>query len=117
MKKKFNSGQALVEFVIILPISIFMLFSMIDLGRILYYKNKLESQLEDVVLLYLSDTNRNIKEDLQKIDLDLELEINKDSSFLEFQLTKTIDIITPGLNWFFHSPYSIEAKRVVANEP
>lgn len=114
MKKRCNAGQALVEFVIILPISIFILFSMIDLGRILYYKNKLESQLEDVVVLYLSDSNRNIKEDLQKMDF--ELEINKDNAFLEFQLTKTMDIITPGLNIFFPSPYSVTTKRVIANE-
>ena len=37
MNKK---GQALVEFIIILPVFIFMLLAMIDIGKILYFNNK-----------------------------------------------------------------------------
>ena len=49
MNKK---GQALVEFVIILPIFIFMLLAIIDIGKIIYLQNNLESQLSRVVELY-----------------------------------------------------------------
>ena len=50
MKNK--KGQALVEFVIILPIFIFMLLSIIDIGKIIYFRNQLVSELNEVVDLY-----------------------------------------------------------------
>ena len=37
-------GQALVEFVIILPIFIFMLLSIMDIGRIIYFQNEMVSE-------------------------------------------------------------------------
>ena len=49
MNKK---GQALVEFIIILPVFIFMLLAMIDIGKILYFNNKIESKIDDVITMY-----------------------------------------------------------------
>ena len=44
-----SKGQALVEFVIILPIILMILFIIIDFSNIFYQKNHLESTLNDVV--------------------------------------------------------------------
>lgn len=50
MKK--NSGQALIEFVIILPIILIILLYMIEFGRITLKKYELESNMELITELY-----------------------------------------------------------------
>ena len=44
-----RKGQALVEFVLILPIFILILFAVIDFGMILNKKNELENNSVDIV--------------------------------------------------------------------
>ena len=46
--KKNKNAQALVEFVLILPIIIMIIFIIIDFSNILYQKNHLEGTLSDV---------------------------------------------------------------------
>ena len=67
MNKK---GQALVEFIIILPVFIFMLLAMIDIGKILYFNNKIESKMDDVITMYENKyqyevIKKSISKDLQ----------------------------------------------------
>lgn len=114
MNKK---GQALVEFVIILPIFIFMVLATIDIGKILYFSNKLENKMDDVISMYennnaYEDIDKNLESDIKKTNL----EIKQEEKFVEFIITKKVDVITPGLNLIFDNPYEIEAKRVVYNE-
>lgn len=45
MNKK---GQALIEFVLILPIFLMILFVIVDFGNLLYSKNKLQNQSTDI---------------------------------------------------------------------
>ncbi len=117
MKNKKNSGQALVEFVIILPIFISMILACIDLGKILYFKNGLESKMDDVITSYATIKNNNEITKKLKLNEDrISLNIKKDSEYIEFQLEKELDIITPGLNLIFSNPYQIIAKRVIYNE-
>ena len=114
---KEQKGQALVEFVIILPIFIFMIFTIIDLGKILYVKNNLENKITDVVQMY--QKNNNDQETIEKLELDkekIQLKITKDNQYITFYLKKKTEIITPGLNLIFKNPYYIETKRVIYNE-
>ena len=53
MNKK--RGQALVEFVVILPIFIFFLFAMIDFGKMIFIKNQLESEMDEVIEEYKNE--------------------------------------------------------------
>ena len=46
-----RKGQTLVEFVIVLPIFLIILFYVIDFGRIIYSKNRLENSLNDIIFL------------------------------------------------------------------
>ena len=48
MLKRNNKGQALVEFVIILPIIIMILFVVIDFAFVFYNKNSLEGVMDNV---------------------------------------------------------------------
>lgn len=118
MSKQKNKGQALVEFVIILPIFIFMIFVVIDIGKILTAKTMLESELDDVILEYQNvknaeDTLKNLELNNQNITLKVSL---KDQKYTEYTLEKQMDIITPGLNIILGNPAIIKAKRVVNNE-
>lgn len=117
MKQKKNKGQALVEFAIILPIFIFMVLASIDIGKVLYYQNHLESQMDEVITIYeknasLDEVNTYLKKAYKKESID----INTDNKYLEFNLKKSIDIITPGLNLIFKSPYQVSVKRVITYE-
>ena len=112
MNKK---GQALVEFVVILPILIMLLFATIDFGLIIYNKSKLENKLNDVVNMYEN------KEDEQEIIKFINKNTNKkttyrviqEDEFVTIKLFTSVDIITPGLNIILDSPYKIEVSRVI----
>ena len=49
---KNNKGQALVEFIIILPVIILLIMCIVDFGNIISNKYKLENDLDTVVKLY-----------------------------------------------------------------
>ena len=54
---KNNKGQALVEFVIIMPIFIFIVLAMFDLGNIIIKKYELENNLDTIVNMYEENKN------------------------------------------------------------
>ena len=63
-----RKGQALVEFVLILPIMILILFTIFDFGNILSSKNKLESTSTDIARLVRNgSTQEEIKKDYPEI--------------------------------------------------
>ena len=47
-----KKGQALVEFVIILPIFILLVFCLIDFGRIISIKNDLENKHKNIHIFF-----------------------------------------------------------------
>jgi len=111
-------GQALVEFVIILPIFIFMLLAIIDVGKVIYYKNELESEMASVVDLYKNQNSyQSILDNLHINDESVVLEIkNQDNKLVTFKLKKEVAIVTPGLNYVFDNPYQVEVIRVMSYE-
>ena len=119
-KKKNNfslkkEGQALVEFVIILPIFLMLFLGVIDFGKIFYNKIILESTINDVISL--NENNMSEEEIKEKLDLkDMNLIINEDTSYKEISLAKEIEIITPGLNLILNNPYKLEVKRSIIND-
>lgn len=113
-----KKGQALVEFVIILPIFIFMLLAIIDVGKVIYFRNELESEMSNVVELYKNKkTFEEMEEELKRNNEDIILEIkNENNETITFSLKKNITIVTPGLNFLFSNPYLLEVKRVMSYE-
>ena len=112
MNKK---GQALVEFIIILPIFLLLVLGVIDMGQTLYSRTMLEGSMTDVISMYERGLNEaEIKEDLDLEDVDLEILDSSDT--LQFQLTKEIDIVTPGLNLIFDNPYQLQVSRSISHE-
>ncbi len=110
---KSKSGQALVEFVIILPVFIMLVLGVIDIGRILYSKIILEDKISDVIALYEMGSS------VQDINNDLEgmvLEVEEDKNYINYSLVQEIEIVTPGLNFVFSNPYSLRVSRSTTNE-
>lgn len=115
MNKK---GQALVEFVIILPILIMLLFATIDFGLIIYNKNKLESKLSDVVnMVKNNEKDEKIKEFLNNNSKrKTTYRIIDSEDYTTIKLFTSIEIITPGLNLVLDNPYKISVSRVIYDE-
>lgn len=115
MKKR---GQALVEFIIILPVLIMLFFGAVDFGRIILKKNNLESLSNDIVSMYEEGkTYDEIDEYLKASDGSYGIEItNKDNKYIEFILKSKIEFITPGLKQILGKDYEAETKRVISYE-
>ncbi len=111
-------GQALVEFVIILPVLILLFFGAVDFGRIVIRKNELENLSSDIVGMFKNGADTAQMEDLLKENnKDNTLTItNKDDNYIEFKIKSKVKIITPGLNKILGDDYSISIKRVIYNE-
>lgn len=104
-----RKGQALVEFVIILPIFLLIVLSAIDFGNILHNKYRLENSLDYVMELQKQDKNAEIT----KFINNEKLEFSYNSSTKKVLLRKKIKTSAPGLNLIFKDPYYIEAEGIV----
>ena len=107
-----KKGQALVEFVIILPILILLIFAFFFFGRIILCQSKLENIMNTVVLL----EDNQIDDYLKKIDeykIDYQLEINE---YKKYTLHTKLELVTPGLKKILHNPYDVKVERRVINE-
>ncbi len=110
MNKK---GQALIEFVLILPVFLFIVFAVYDFGMIFSKQNEIENESTDIVLLYKEGTSI---EELRNMYNDLDLSIEEDNEYKKIIIKKDIKIITPGLNLVFGNPYEIEVMRFIKDE-
>lgn len=108
-----RKGQALVEFVLILPVFILILFAIIDFGTILSKKSELENKSMDIVLLINNGTDI---EDIKLKYTDLDISLTENGKYKEIKITENVDIITPGLNLILDDPYEIVVERVIPND-
>lgn len=105
-----KKGQALIEFILIIPILIMILMVMIDFGQIIYTKTILESEINYIVDEYASKKTPETK------IKDVKIDINRNNQNTEIILSKSIKILTPGINLVLDNPYEVIAKRVIKNE-
>lgn len=113
-----RKGQALIEFILLLPVLVFILLCIIDFGIIFSKNNKLESIINDIVTMYKkSESFEKINKYMDENHKSLKLKIiNEENKFISFALKEEIDILTPGLNLILGDPYLIEIKRVIYYE-
>ncbi len=105
-----NKGQALVEFVLILPLFLMLLFVIIDFGVIFSTKNSLETESTDIISLLENDTNI---EEVKSIYPKLDITITNDQTYMKVTTRKYIDLITPGLNKILDNPYEVKVERII----
>lgn len=108
-----RKGQALIEFVLILPVLILILFAVIDFGLIINKKNELENMSVDIVTLF---KNGKSIEEIDKMYSDVLIDEEVNSDYTKIKISKNIDIITPGLNLILGNPYEVSIERNVPNE-
>jgi len=113
MSKK---GQALVEFIIILPIIIFILFMIIDYGIISYNKQKLENIVTDIVKMKSSnESDEEIRNFIKSNDKEINLTLEEKDKYTKLKLVKKYNYITPGLDRIFNNK-DITIERKIYNE-
>ena len=107
-----RKGQALVEFVLILPIFILMLFAIVDFGMILSKKNELENISVDVIAMIKNSDNID---DIKNLYPKVKVNISSDDKYTKIIISDDVDIMTPGLNRILGNPYNIKVERTIPN--
>ena len=93
-----RKGQALVEFILILPIIVFMLLLVIDMGRLMIMKNHLETVLSSV------------NKDTTVInDKEYDIKIEKKDNYIIVK--SCVDVVTPGLSRILGDPACLETSK------
>ncbi len=109
-----NKGQALVEFIIILPVLLLLILGAIDFGNILYKEYTLENDLDYVVELVRQNKTTEVNYYVKQKNLKSEIEVK--STTTTITLSKKVVVNTPGLNRILGRNYQIKASRVISNE-
>lgn len=108
-----RKGQALVEFVLIMPIFLFLVFAVYDFGMIFTKRNALENTSLDIIELY---KNGKTLDEIITMYPGIVITINDSEEYHEIKVSNSIKIITPGLNRVFGNPYKITITRYIPNE-
>ena len=113
MNKK---GQALVEFILVLPILVLLIFAMFDIGKIIMAKNHLENKMTEC--LDLASSGESIDSINTYLTKDSEYKITLsivDGEYRMYHLETSINLITPGLKRILTNPYKVTLERRVIN--
>lgn len=108
-----NKGQALVEFVLVLPVFLMILFVIVDFGVIFSSKAKLENEAYDIVELLNNDTSLDVIRTLYK-DMDVNVSVQDGYQVIRFK--REVNLITPGMNKILDDPYILEIERFIPYE-
>jgi len=107
-----NKGQALVEFVLILPVFIFLLLVIVDFGIIFNEKNQLENDSLDIINLYKSGKS---VDEINEIYENNVIIVNSLDDYYQIVVSTSIKLMTPGLSKIFGDPYVIKVERKIPN--
>lgn len=108
-----NKGQALVEFILILPIFLFLIFAVVDFGLIFSTKSTLENTSTDIV----DEIKAGIPiEEVRENHKDLTIDTIEDAKYKKIKLTTERNLITPGASRVLPNPYKITVERTILND-
>lgn len=108
-----NKGQALVEFILVLPIIMLILFSMVDVGMIFTKKAELENDSYEIVELVKNDTSID---DIRNIYKDIDINISIKDKYKVISMEKKVNTITPGMSKIIGDPFIINVERAIPYE-
>lgn len=104
---KNKKGQALVEFVIILPVLLLIVISMVDFGNLLYQKYQLEQNLEYVSDLYLANDTNALEQEKQRLNIKTE----EDGKYVKLTIETEAKLSSPILRRVLGENYMIATSR------
>ena len=108
MNKK---GQALIEFILILPIILLILVYIIDIGNIFMQKYNLNNSLETITELYQNGKLKELHTYAAKEDLTFEEKT--EGSMVTIKITKKVKVSAPGLSKIIGKNYKIETHKSI----
>ena len=114
MKNK--KGQALVEFIIILPVLIYIVLIMIDILVIYNNKTILEGRMDEVVYLYKNNRQSEIDSYLKKDLNNVKFSVKNDDKYAYLIIDMDYEFMTPGISNILGKNYDIKCERVIVNE-
>lgn len=106
-----HRGQALIEFLLILPVLLVIIMAVFDFGNILYHRYKIENQLDFIVDLYHEDEKEELENYLKENKL--EMDVNQEKAYTTIRLKQDITLYTPGLNKILGSQYQVDAVKTL----
>lgn len=106
---KNNRGQALIEFVLILPVILMILLYIIEFGRITLKKHELESDLDLIVTLYNENKNQEINNYARSNNIDVTYQTSNELTTIEIK--KEIKSNMPLVNKILGN--KINTKRII----
>lgn len=108
---KNNKGQALIEFVLILPVLLLIMTCIFDIGSILYQKSNIQNDLDVISNYVLNEESENANIYANKKKLILSIDDTNDLTNIKVEYKMKLN--TPGLNKVLGNPYKIiEEKKV-----
>ena len=108
---KRQKGQALVEFILILPILLFLMMTIFDIGTIMYEKYKLNQILDTASDIFSNQgTDEAINYAIKnKVKFDYQIQ---DGNYI-LTISKNIKITTPVFNKILGNPYQIKEEKMI----
>ena len=108
---KNSKGQALVEFIIVLPILLLIIMAIIDFGNIFTKKYSLENDIDAVSSMYREEKYDSINKYVK--DNNLSILYEKEDEFVIINLSKKVKVNTPILNNIIGKNYKIETSKTI----
>lgn len=108
---KNNKGQALVEFIIILPIVLLLIISIVDFGNIILKNYSLENELDVITDMYNDGKYDDINSYL--VNKDININYSNDDEFLTINLSKNIKVSSPIVSAIVGKSYKITASKAI----
>lgn len=109
-----NKGQALVEFILIIPAFMLILLAIIDVSNIAINKYKLEDNLNMVVELYQNKETSDLSAYIHKNNLTVNY--NTNDKYTNIEVKKSVSIKTPILNNILGKNMPLKASRTIYSE-
>ena len=106
-------GQALVEFVLILPVFLFLIMAVVDFGIIFNRKNALETVSGDVVIAYRAGST---VDEIRAVYPKYSIDITNEDEYDKVVIGDNVKLHTPGFNRIFGNPYNIKVERYLQHE-
>lgn len=107
-----DRGQALVEFVLVLPIFLMIVFVIVDFGLIFSMKNELENTSFDIVEMVRNDKDID---SIKSVYPDISINIEEDNEYIRIKISDEINLITPGASRILDDPYIVKVERTISN--
>ena len=111
---KNNKGQALVEFVIILPIFLLLIMSLIDFGNIITKKYSLENDIDVISDMYKDSKYDEINTYISDKNIKINYS-NKDNLFV-INISRDINVISPLVNLVVGKTYNVNVEKSIYRE-